>query len=513
MEPTPPQPNQDPNTPPQPAATEPEQRPMAVVFPQQTQTIINGKVINSAPVATADTASSSAEKKPSFFARHKAKSLLVPIIAVFILAFGTAAAYVGYYVPNKPENILSKSIENSLQEHQITTKGVLNLSSGGISSKFEYTIAINEDQHATNIKVKSTVSGVTIPVELISAKSNVYVKVGDLSSLKGIASAYLGDTQEAKQLEDKIIKTVTDQWIVVDSTLMKEIKLDCLASLPAPITPADIQAIKTSYQKAPFVTIASHSSDRINGRGAVKYLIKINDDQSSKLDLGNLSLVKSFNSCSKQARGSGLDLSTLKDGDTTPITVWVDKGTKRIVKYASQITAKDKGDSALEGDLTGTITYGAVSVSAPATSKPLLSLLNDLNLGGITNSFAAQSSATSTNAKDAERKTDINALLTQAEVFYTDNAYYPSFAQFNDPVWRAANMKGLDPNALKDPDGTSTQLAAKPAKHIYAYRPESEGCNNLTAKTMCVNYALTATLENGNVYVKQALNTPYNYKP
>ena len=350
------------------------ERPTAVVMPGQTDnSVINGQIIGQK------------DTKHSPLKRFSKRSVLILLLVPLLLLGGSAAAYFGYVVPNKPENVLAKAIANSLSQHQITTKGTLDATSSGFSTKIEYTAATNEDSHATDLNLNTTISGVNIPMEIISAKGNVYFKVGNLSSLEGIANQFIGDsTPSIKTLEDQINKSITNQWISVDSTLIKEAKLDCLASFPASFSQTDIKSLKAAYANAQFAAISSHSADTVNGAKATKYEVKIDDNVLSKFNLNGTSYFKNINDCLKKADPtSTLDLSSSKDGDTTPITIWVDSA-KRIVKYSSQSTAKDKAKG-IEGDITGTITYGNVNISAPTSSKPVLNLLNDLNLNSLFN--------------------------------------------------------------------------------------------------------------------------------
>jgi len=109
-------------------------------------------------------------------------------------------------------------------------------------------------------------------------------------------------------------------------------------------------------------------------------------------------------------------------------------------------------------------------------------------------------------ARDTERKTDINALHGQAEAYQANNGKYPTLDEFNDSTFRSDNMKGLDPAALKDPNGTSSTLVDTPAADVYSYQPAPSGCDN-GSNGDCTGYTLTATLENGaQFYVKDALN-------
>jgi hypothetical protein len=437
------------------------------------------------------------------------KKLLIPIAAVLLLAGGSAAAFYGYVIPNKPNNVLAKSIDNSLGQHQFTAQGTLDYTSGGVSGKLEYTAAVNEDSHAADIKLNTTISGVTVPLEALSAKGNYYFKVGDLSSVEGIVNGFLGGgSPDIKTLEDKINKSIANQWISVDSTLVKEAKLSCLSDFPGSFSQSDIDSIKTAYKNSPFVTISSHSADTVNGQKATKFILKIDDNNLSRVNLGGSSYFKKFIDCIKQSSPSAkLDLSSFKDNDSTPVTLWVDSASKRIVKYSSQSTAQDK-QKGVAGDITGTITYGAVNISPPAGAKPVIDLLDSLDLGNLITSNDVNNFSdlgTSPAAKDTERKTDILALQGQLEAYNATNGYYPTLASLNDPAWRTKNMPGLDIEALKDPAGTSSILSSQSAKNVYAYQVTPATCDNGTHGN-CNSYVLTATLDAGGTYVKQSLN-------
>lgn len=105
-------------------------------------------------------------------------------------------------------------------------------------------------------------------------------------------------------------------------------------------------------------------------------------------------------------------------------------------------------------------------------------------------------------ARDTKRKTDVNALQGQVEAYNTNAGFYPTLANINDTSWRATNMKGLDPSALQDPQGSAQTLVSAPAAKSYAYQPLPSGCDDST--TNCTSYTLTATLEgtNPSTYVK-----------
>src|SRR6202012_2031172 len=76
-------------------------------------------------------------------------------------------------------------------------------------------------------------------------------------------------------------------------------------------------------------------------------------------------------------------------------------------------------------------------------------------------------------ARNAKRQTDIQAIQTQLEAFFSQNGYYPSLTDINqgtsattnaDSTWVTTNMKSLDQTALSDPSNPhdSKQLLAAP---------------------------------------------------
>ncbi len=109
-------------------------------------------------------------------------------------------------------------------------------------------------------------------------------------------------------------------------------------------------------------------------------------------------------------------------------------------------------------------------------------------------------------ANDAERKADLQLLQGQIEAHYAMTGEYPTFAQINDEAFRANNMKGLDPQSLRDPeaDEDTSGLSATPEAGVYAYKASPTGCDN--TETACTGYTLLAFLSTGDTYTLTALN-------
>jgi hypothetical protein len=167
--------------------------------------------------------------------------------------------------------------------------------------------------------------------------------------------------------------------------------------------------------------------------------------------------------------------------------------------FSADSTFENSGSSNDKGTFKLTIAPSneTVKLDKPAGAKTIIQLLNDLGLG---DAFSGSQSS----AKDSKRRTDINALQSQLEVYYADNGAYPTLANINDTAWRKANLKGFDDAVLKDPDGTISKLVAKPQAKAYAYQTTPANCNNTTID--CVSYTLTTILDDGSSSTKQSLN-------
>jgi type II secretory pathway pseudopilin PulG len=109
--------------------------------------------------------------------------------------------------------------------------------------------------------------------------------------------------------------------------------------------------------------------------------------------------------------------------------------------------------------------------------------------------------------RNATRQTDIQAVQTQLEAFFSQNGYYPSLTDINegtgattnsDSTWVANNMKTLNQDDLTDPSNqySSKQLKDTPQAKWYAYKvTDSSGASCEVTDTNCAQYTLTATYE------------------
>lgn len=114
-------------------------------------------------------------------------------------------------------------------------------------------------------------------------------------------------------------------------------------------------------------------------------------------------------------------------------------------------------------------------------------------------------------ARDTHRVTDINTLHSQLEVYFNEHGAYPQ-------AFTAATFRGMDAQALVDPDGNSivinaavadetaaNAVAAPTTNNEYQYIAWPTGCTN-----NCTGYILRSFIERPganipNPYVKRGL--------
>ncbi len=124
--------------------------------------------------------------------------------------------------------------------------------------------------------------------------------------------------------------------------------------------------------------------------------------------------------------------------------------------------------------------------------------------------------------RNSQRQTDINAVDSHVESFYAQHGFYPTLADLQSSTFVSKWLKGLDPEALRDPKQASGQtIKATSSSSEYSYVASNTGgtgCTNTTATTFdatsgdpidngCDKFVLTATLEGkspAETYAKQS---------
>jgi len=119
-------------------------------------------------------------------------------------------------------------------------------------------------------------------------------------------------------------------------------------------------------------------------------------------------------------------------------------------------------------------------------------------------------------ARNSERQTDLRALSSQLESYFTTNGSYPAVDDVNTAAWRTGNKfnTGDSGKALADPTNSSTftlgtttttaaNIATQPYQYEYVTTPATctsptadDGTAQSVGTTPCTSYVLSAKPEN-----------------
>lgn len=335
------------------------------VFPTNPGITVGSDVAANTPVA-------SNTSKKSFI-----KPLLIVLVALTVIGGGSAAAYVGVIVPNKPENVLKAALINTAQEKQGTYEGIIEggpAIGAGLAYKSTFSGSVDTVAKSAETKFTVTYSGVSLPIEAKYVSKNAYVKVGDLTTIANLASTL--DPGLGKSVQT-LNKEVANKWIVIDSTLIDTAGASCVLDTNFSLTKADIQLLEMEYAKHPFTTIESSSKDTIKGKAVQKFELSIDDDAAAVYgnNLNGLSFVKALEKCPGVKDSSDSASKAKGDHDKTPLTLWVDKSTKRIVQVAGKSTEQDAKKDNLKLTFNLALNYNKVSIKAPDGAIPAADII------------------------------------------------------------------------------------------------------------------------------------------
>lgn len=316
----------------------------------------------------------------------KKLSLLVVAVAVVLVLLGASAgAYYGLIVPNKPENVLKTAISKLLEQPQTSSKGTISIDMKDQAAELKnvtinFTAAEDRPKKAVQIQAEGSASGVKLPVEFRVVDKAVYFKVGDLNSIK---SAVGLAAPEAAGMIDVLGEKISNQWIEIDNSLLKQASADCVVdNLFVSLNPEETKQIMKLYDENAFLTIKNTRKEQIEGVNTTRAELGIDKQKAQAFGdkLTSIESLKKATECGKAAQqqtGTGDQEvnpadEALQDADVTAV-VWIDND-KNLRQL--QLSADDK-----EATVTFTVTYtnDPVDIKKPEGAKPLVELLGDLS--------------------------------------------------------------------------------------------------------------------------------------
>lgn len=312
--------------------------------------------------------------------RRKTKVIALVIAAVvLVLGAGSAAAYFGYYLPNKPENVLGQALINTFSP---ATK----------SASFEGEVLIKDEKGKTapgttafsgvfaasgafmvRADVDALVTKITTEARSVDGKS-YYMRVGGLAGL----DALLGEGQDVTATYKSLIESVNNQWFEINESLLKQVSDDRVGTK---LSDADRQRIVDAYAANQFIVVTDTLPDQaIGGTSSYHYTIGIDKTKlksfakalkDAKLDSLTITddMLKGFNKMVDAGDLSKLKFDIWIAKDTKLIQQLTLAGTEQRQTYTARFTVKEYNTTAV--------------VEKPEGAKSIMELLGPF-LGGAT---------------------------------------------------------------------------------------------------------------------------------
>lgn len=316
-------------------------------------------------------------------------------VSAFVLIALIIGFYYLIYLPNTPQNILKKSVENALKMDKISGSGTLGFKQNNSDSGFSLAYALQTDttKNAASVKAEAAVGEIKIPFEARTVENSAYLKLDDLSGVATLATGFLGP--ESGAAIGKLGKQISGQWIEFDQSVTQGSGADtCTAGLTSQLSDEDIKQIIDLYNQNMFIDIKSTASDTIDGRSVTKAELGINQEKAKAFGASTqqLDIVKKLTSCSSTASGVGSDQASSLESSDAKLTVWVDKSKKEIVKIGLEGSDSDNTTT-----LDFTFNSDPVDIQKPEGAIPATQLLGQvlplLGLGSATGETAAPTPA------------------------------------------------------------------------------------------------------------------------
>lgn len=297
---------------------------------------------------------------------RKFSAVFVGIAAVVILLFGSAAAYFGYFVPNKPENIWKSALSNSAKgfdalvddakEQQdvkgATVVGSFSLSGQGLSGDANINGEFYEKQGQGSIDVGFSGARYNAEIRAIEAENadypDLYVKVDGIKGLGSLLGAGLGSNDLGTLVDE-----LDGQWVFIDHTAVDqavkqlesasaqdetpEISNEDVIKMAEKIADVNERYLFSSDESTAVLNVTEElGKEDYEGRSSYKFRVGVNKDNLKKYitalkeELKDTKLFELLGEDYDKTFDSAIDDIDSGDIDESNAEVWVDMSTKLI---------------------------------------------------------------------------------------------------------------------------------------------------------------------------------------
>lgn len=323
------------------------------------------------------------EKKRKFLGKNKTQTLLIALAAILLLGVVGAFAYIGYYLPNKPENMVGQALLNLLDTETVQFEGNAAISNeNGFSPEIAFNGGSNGPANAVALSVDSNIGGMELGVSLRGVDNQLFAQLNGASTIGTLLSGFMGSSdEESTEAINQMLSEIDGQWFVFEDDNIEQ-----QLSVSPQIDEQDKQQLTDALSAHDvFKVVTVHDDETIKDQNARHYTIEFNKEGLKAVadDLEGLT-INDTTVTSEQIEEfkSGVDEM---DTDELTLDVWVYSSSKQLAKVAMDVE-EDSGSTQVELTLFGHNEPFEVEVPEDARSfeeiiGPLFGLQSQLTSG------------------------------------------------------------------------------------------------------------------------------------
>lgn len=194
---------------------------------------------------------------PSSAGKRRRKGLFIGLIVaavILLLSGGVAAGYFGYYLPNKPENVLKKALANAFSPGKVKTmhfSGEMIITSEGddVDFKATYSGQIDNTSGAFLFSGNTDVLLTNLALEARSTDGkSLYIKASGLDGLPEVL-----DTDPVAKAFAPLARQINNRWIEITEGFMKESLGNSFEGFK--LSGSDLNKLAAAYEQNQFIVI------------------------------------------------------------------------------------------------------------------------------------------------------------------------------------------------------------------------------------------------------------------
>lgn len=198
-------------------------------------------------------------KKP----RNKWVTFMMVLGILLATGGAAAAAYLGFYLPRQPENILARAIGNTLSENTVTSgrsEGTVSIENNQTkkTASIAYKGASNGSDNELSIDVNAGDTNIAGTFRRIDP--NLYFRVDGLHKFKD-ALAFIGQDNGYVAAYQSMLDSTNDKWVTLPQKDTEQLDTRQMVETET-ISAEDAQAVVNAYRKNTFLKVTKVFDDQ-----------------------------------------------------------------------------------------------------------------------------------------------------------------------------------------------------------------------------------------------------------